>query len=360
MRLGFPKMHYEKNEKRDFTPELFKNLHQYGVEIFLENGYGEKLGFSKQDYLDVDPSIKFCGYIDVLQKDFIIVIRTPRIEDLELMKKGAILFSMHHYPTHKKRNKIMWNLGIKPISMDSIADDFGQRYIKDFIGTAYNSMKLGFQTWVNMGNNDQQRSVNVTILGTGGIGRIAVDAAVHYGGCKLTQYPSIKVVALGRNSSENAQMVKDVFSETDILVDAILRDDSTKHIIPNEYIGFLKKNAIIVDMSADDYDPSIEPIQVKAIEGIPTGFLDKLVFYTNDEAYDKIPLQVSTKHKRTVVSCYSWPGVNPKKCLKRYEIQILPFLELVINNPNLQFNKNSNSPYERAIIKGLYKTSSKN
>jgi len=39
---------------------------------------------------------------------------------------------------------------------------------------------------------------------------------------------------------------------------------------------------IILDISTDDYDVSINPIQVKGIEGIPTGNLEKYIFYPDD------------------------------------------------------------------------------
>ena len=44
----------EKNpEKRiSITPDTSKNLKDLGLKVFIENGYGESLGYSDQDYID--------------------------------------------------------------------------------------------------------------------------------------------------------------------------------------------------------------------------------------------------------------------------------------------------------------------
>ena len=43
-------MHKEEGEKR-FLPELFENLNEYDVQIFLEEDYGKDLGYTPQDYI---------------------------------------------------------------------------------------------------------------------------------------------------------------------------------------------------------------------------------------------------------------------------------------------------------------------
>ncbi len=67
----------------------------------------------------------------------------------------------------------------------------------------------------------------------------------------------------------------------------------------------------------DDYDLNVAPIQVKGMEGIPNGTLAQFVFHTNDPAYERVPGQLKTYNRRTLVSCNAWPGVDPIRCLNR-------------------------------------------
>jgi hypothetical protein len=79
----------------------------------------------------------------------------------------------------------------------------------------------------------------------------------------------------------------------------------------NWLCSYLPESAVIADITADDYDTTVEPIQVKAIEGIPTGNLrSNPVFMPDDPAWGQDPGGGSLlTHRRPVISCYSWPGV---------------------------------------------------
>ena len=63
-------------------------------------------------------------------------------------------------------------------------------------------------------------------------------------------------------------------------------------------------------------------MQVKGIEGIPTGTLDKFVIEADDIIYDTIPKSINTTNRRIVVSCNAWPGIDAKECMKLYGRQL--------------------------------------
>jgi alanine dehydrogenase len=51
---------------------------------------------------------------------------------------------------------------------------------------------------------------------------------------------------------------------------------------------------VVLDATADPYVAESEPIQVKAIEGIPTGNLNQYEFPPDDPAFDRLPKGVSS------------------------------------------------------------------
>ena len=118
----------------------------------------------------------------------------------------------------------------------------------------------------------------------------------------------------------------------------------------------MPEHAVLVDLSVDPYDCTIDPPEVKGVEGIPQGNLDQYVFMPGDSAYDRLPDCIATKNRRHVVSCFSWPGIHPKECMSLYGDQIRPIMRTLIDRGGVQ-NLNSHGRYfERAIKRALLST----
>ena len=348
---GFPKMNFEKSEKRDFLPSFFGELKKIENSILLEKKYGEKLGYTEHDYLKENPNIKFVDRIDTLRCDLVTIIRTISMKELDLLKDGSTLFSMLHYITHKKRNELLNKKNIKMFSMDSVTNDFNERVMEDFSGTAKSAINAGFQEFIKKPHNKDKRKIIFTIIGSGKIGQLAVFYAVH-----STDVPVI-VKTIGKNVTSNKELMQSILKTTDILVDATKRTDTCKYVVENELIKYLPESSVIVDISADEYDTSIVPMQVKGIEGIVTGSLDKFVFHPDDKEFDSIPKGVNTANRRTTISCYSWPGIDYISCLKRYEIQLIPLFKYLLTNQ--EPNVSSDDYYERCLARSTFEYFSK-
>jgi alanine dehydrogenase len=357
--IGFPRMHKEANEKRDFLPEFFEKLLDYPTEIFLESGYGESMGYIEQDYLDKNPKIKFVSNKECYLKDMVVVLRCPDLYELEYMREGSTLVSMLHYPTRKKRVKFLKERNIFGVSMDAIRNDLMDRIVVDYKGTSGNGMNIAFYELAkNMQKSEiSSRPLNVSIIGMGMVGLMAARSAGKYGSSeneaifKNKGLKPVMVNMLSRNITSEKSIMENILSKTDILVDASNRDDATKYIVDNSQLASLPEHAVILDLSVDPYMEDIQPIQVKAIEGIPTGTLDKYVFYPQDKEYLDIPEAVSTYNRRTVIGCNAWPGINPKSCMKLYGIQLLPMIKLLITSDKTEFSDNHDNFFARAIYR---------
>ncbi len=341
--IGYLSMRFEEEEKRDFRPSYFNNMKDIPNPILLDYGYGKKMGYSEEDYIASNPNIVFTHRESVLNSDVLVSIRTPIDEELKMMKNGSVIFSMLHFVTHERRNQLLSNMGIKMYAMDSIVDEFGERMIQDFPGTVHNAMIAGFSL---LDITKIQDKCRVLVIGTGEIGKLVAPHSI-----KLSPLPTI-VCSIGRSITRDKLIMEQLLNDTDVLVDTSKRTDTSQHIIFNNMVELLPKHAVIIDISADDYDTKISPMQVKGIEGIPTGNLEQYLFDVNDPAYEKIPASVNKKYRRKLASCYSWPGVNPGRCLDRYETQIEPFIRIIAQ---AEINaKKSNSPYAKALERSSY------
>jgi alanine dehydrogenase len=279
---------------------------------------------------------------------------------MDYMKEGSILVSMLHYPTRLARVEYLKERNIFGVSMDLIRNDLMERIVVNYKGTSGNGVKAAFKELERLlrhSDEVQKGPISVSVMGMGMVGLMASKFAGKFGGKRNEQLfnslgiNSVITNMLSRNITSDRKLMSEILSNTDILIDATTRDDASKYIIRNEFLGSLKKHSIILDLTADPYLEDIEPIQVKAIEGIPAGTLDRYVLHPDDKAYASIPKGVMTNNRRTVISCNAWPGVNPERCMKLYGIQMAPIIKRLISQSRTQLDEINDDFFMRAIYR---------
>jgi alanine dehydrogenase len=334
-------MHKEPGERRDFLPQFVAELQKQGAAIVLEYGYGSGIGSTDEDYLRAAPAVRFASHTETLQQDYVLVLRCPSDDEIRLMRSGACLISMLHYPTRPQRVAFLRSLGLEAISLDSIKDDVGRRLIENLRAVAWNGVEIAFKTLRRIypapGFDSPNRPpIHVTLLGAGAVGGHVIQASARYGDDALRKQmiasstPGVRTTVVDYDLTGHAGVMQEILSRTDILVDATQRPDPTKPVIPNGWLAYLPEYAVILDLSVDPYDCSIQPAYVKGVEGILQGNLDQYVFGPDDPAYANLPECINARHRRHVVSCYSWPGIHPEACMRHYAQQLEPLLEALL------------------------------
>lgn len=359
--IGFPRMPRKKGEKRDFLPNLFTRLSFFkDIVIFVEEGYGKAMGFTHDDYLKMNPNIRFVSHDETYKQDAVVVLRAPNEVDINKMEEKSVLISMLHFDTRVIRNELLKSKGIRSYSMDSMVDDENNRIVVNYWGTsmsgavvAFNQLKRTMKDFYSQ----NRRPINVSIIG---FGRVGTNAAKAFSKLSNKEFynrniPGLLLRILPRSITRDSQALKQLLTDTDILVDATWRADTSKIIVPNHLISYMPEHSIILDLTADPYNEKIEPSQQKAIEGIPTGTLEKYVIEPSDDMYDTIPKKVDTSNRRVVVSCNAWPGVHPKEAMATYGKQIFPFLKVLLEKDSCEIDISSNNLYERALIRSSLK-----
>ncbi|HZD16676.1 MAG TPA: alanine dehydrogenase [Actinomycetota bacterium] len=356
--FGLPRMHKEEGERRDFLPALVGKLIDWGAQVIVERGIGSGMGFRDNDYLEHSPLVRAVANEESFRADIVLTLRCPDEAEFVKLRPGAILFAMLHFPTRPQRVARLRELGIEAISMDSITDDAGRRLVVDSRDVAWNGLEAAFdaleRTWPELAD-PSRRPVRVTVMGAGQIGKHAVEAATKYGNLERNErfarlgVPGVEVVTLGRNLTGIEGYLRERLRRTDVLVDVTQRDDASRPIVPNAWIGDLPQHAVICDLVVDPYLLDEDPPTVRGIEGIPQGNLDRWVFAPDDRAWDELPAAIPSAERRTVVSCYSWPGVHPVPCMELYGAQLAPLLEALIRVGGMDGLHAEGSYHERAL-----------
>ncbi len=357
--VGFPRMRKEPRERRDFLPPLIGKLIDHGADIVVERGIGSGMGYEDSDYAALGPHIRSGSHEDAYRQDIVVVLRCPNDDELGLVRRGAALVSMLHFPTRSGRVARLCRQGVDAIAMDCIVDDSGTRLVEDSRSVAWNGLEAAFdaleQTYPKFRDRDRP-PIHVTVMGAGAIGRHAVEAATKYGkteraGDLLSRgVPGVEVVTVGRNLTGDARYMEERLRVTDVLVDTTLRSDPSVPLVPNASIELLPEHAVICDCVVDPYQLHTDPPTVRGIEGIPQGDLDGYVFPPDDPAWERtVPDGVPHEHRRTVVSCYSWPGVHPEACMRLYGAQLAPLLETLVERGGVSGLREDGRFHERAL-----------
>ena len=355
--IGFPVIRNFPGDIREFTPSLFKYLNKFkNLSFFLEEGYGERLGFTKEDYIKENSRISFVSLDTVYKKDALITLKNPDIDNLEKLKDNSLLFSMLHYDTHPKLIELIKRKNIKSFSMDSIVDDYGLRMFVDYFGTAFEGCEIAFkilkENMKNFYSKDREPLI-VTILGAGGVAQGCIKSVEVIGDREFLgkNMPGVIAQVLTRSITNNVNILENVFKKTNILIDATKRGDYTEKIISNKVLGYLPKDAVILDLAADRYDTSVDPPLVRALEGTVKGSPSHKVIYTDDRLYDELPDFVNSENRRVLVSCDAWPSVNPKKSIAYYENMIKDYLNVLLTKDLNEINEDSDNLFERALYR---------
>lgn len=360
--IGLPRMHQEAGEHRAFLPSFVGRMERLGAYVTLETGYGAGMGYREGDYRRAAVNVRFGPKEDIYRQDYVLIVRYPSADEINLMAPGGCLISMVHYPTRPERVADLRQRGLEAISLDSIKDDVGRRLIENLRAVAWNGVEVAFQVLAESypapGFASPQRPpIQVTLLGAGAVGSHVVGAAIRYGDEALRRRmiglgaPGVQVAVVDYDLTGHHDAMRKLLASTDILVDATQRPDPSRVVIPNDWLAHLPAHAVLVDLSVDPYDCTANPPKVKGIEGIPQGSLEQYVFPPDDPAWDKAPPCLSTRHRRHAVSCYSWPGLHPKACMEVYGRQLQPIMRTLITKGGLGGVDPNGRFFERAIAR---------
>ena len=336
--IGFPRMYNEPGERRAFLPPLMGVLASLDVDVYVEAGSGAGMGYPDDRYLAQSPRVRIVDEATAYRQDIVVVLRAPEGR-YEMLRPGAILLSMLHFATRPERVELLRGLGIEAVALDMVTGDDGRRLVQNLRDVARNGLAAAFDAlerrWPAF-SSLERAPISVTVLGAGGVGKHAIEWAARCGDDERNArfmgdgLPGVEVVVVEQNLSGNVAYLQRRLGQTDILVDATARRDTSRPLFPNAWLGFLPDHAVICDLAVDPYLLDDDPPVVRGIEGIPQGNLDQWEFGPQDAAWDHLPPGIPTAQRRTVVSCYSWPGVQPEACMRAYGAQVTPLLKTLI------------------------------
>lgn len=103
------------------VPEDVGQLVRAGVQVFVQNGAGEGVGFDDGEYLAQGAILQSRDDI-YRDKDLVIKFKGPSMASIEEMRAGCTLFCMAHFHSYPDRAKLLQDKKINVIAMEEVLE----------------------------------------------------------------------------------------------------------------------------------------------------------------------------------------------------------------------------------------------
>ncbi len=323
----------EKNpEKRiSITPDTSKSLKGLGLNVLLEKGYGESLGYKDQEYKDKGAQILNDAKEVLSKSNLICKVSLPSEEDSNLIKENSHLIVSNYNPEKEKnllKNKInIFALNLLPRitraqSMDVLSSQANLAGYRAVIESIYEYEKAVPMMMTAAGTVP---AAKVLVIGAGVAGLQAIATAKRLGAIvsatdvRLTakeQVESLGGKFLTVEGSENletkggyakeagedfkkkqAQMLENAASKSDIIIcTALIPGKPAPRIINEKMIDNMKSGSVIFDLAVTQGGNAAysETDKIVVKKGV------KIIGISN--VMNKLPLTASNLYAKNVFS----------------------------------------------------------
>ena len=120
MIIGVPKETKERENRVALTPEMTRSLTAEGYKVKVEAGGGINSDLTDEEYAEAGASVENNRTEIFSGSDVILTVNAPASEDIQRMKKGAVLISFMWAATNPDLVQAAWNAGISAFSMDAV------------------------------------------------------------------------------------------------------------------------------------------------------------------------------------------------------------------------------------------------
>lgn len=229
--VGFPISHKENERRRALVPEHIHSL-AHPEQLFIEEGYGQVLGFSDEDYAQM--GVRIASREEVLRKD---VICDPKLGDGDYLSElhDQTVFGWLHAVRNREIADSLIEGGLTAYAWEDMNENGRHSFwrnneIAGEAAVAHAYMIHGVFPY----------NTKVAVIGKGNTARGAV---------KMLSSMGADVTVYDRMSEA---LVREELPRYDVVVNAVLWDTRREdHIITREDLGRMKRGAMIIDISCD-------------------------------------------------------------------------------------------------------------
>jgi N5-(carboxyethyl)ornithine synthase len=271
--MGFLISTKENEKRRAILPQQIENIKNRDL-IFIEQGYGEVLGFKDSDY--ENKGVKVITRDGVLEKD---IICDPKIGDadyLSNLRGNQTIFGYVHAVQNRDITDKIISKSLTAIAWEEMFEEGRHVFWRNNELAGEAAIMHAFNLYGKL-----PYECKVAIIGKGNIAR---------GATRILNSLGAEIIVFDRKMEG---LLRKEIGNFDVVVNAILWDTNRRdHIIYTEDIKRMKKNSMIIDISCDRAG-GIETSIPTTLEN-PTYFVEGVLHYVVDHT-PAIIYQTATK-----------------------------------------------------------------
>ena len=279
--IGFIISHKENELRRALIPEDLLSV-KHREQVYIETGYGKKLGYSDEEYKNMGCHI--CPREEILEKD---ILCDPKIGDAEYLNKlheKQLIFGWIHAVQNKDITDKILNAKASAIAWEDMFDKGRHVFWRNNEIAGEAAIMHAYSL-----SGIFPYDTKVALIGNGNVARGAYRILVSLG-AEVVQY-----------NRKSEQMLREELKDYDVIVNAVLWDTERKdHIIYRSDLQQMKRNALIIDVSCDR-NGGIETSVPTTIEN-PIYFVDGIAHYVVDHTPSLFYKTISKSISKVCVS----------------------------------------------------------
>jgi N5-(carboxyethyl)ornithine synthase len=230
--IGFAISKMENERRRALIPPDLNNV-EHVDHLYFETDYGEVLGYSDQDYLEM--GVHVVKREIVYEQDIICNPKAPEPGEREFFKEGQTLFSWIHAVQGKEITDFLLGKKMTGIAWEEMYKNSRHIFWRNNEIAGEAAILHAFLCY-----GRAPYECLVAVVGRGNCARGAI---------RVLEKMGAKIIVYDRKTVQN---LRDELDRYDVVVNAVLWDLFRKdHLIYREDLRNMKKGAMIIDISCD-------------------------------------------------------------------------------------------------------------
>ncbi|BDT56757.1 alanine dehydrogenase [Massilia varians] len=270
MLVGVPKEIKNHEYRVGMTPPSVRELTSRGVDVIVQQGAGEQIGLSDEQYMAAGASIVAKAEEIFARADMIVKVKEPQPLECAMLREGQVLYTYLHLAPDPEQTAALVKSGAVCIAYETItgpggglpllapmSEVAGRMAIQ--AGAAHLEKSRGGMGLL-LGGVPGVAAGHVAIIGAGVVGTNALQMAIGTGARvtvldkNVDRLRQLDLVYGNRISTlySNAHAIEEAVLDADLVIGGVLVPGAAApKLVTRDMIARMKKGAVVVDVAID-------------------------------------------------------------------------------------------------------------
>lgn len=270
MLVGVPKEIKNHEYRVGMTPPSVRELSSRGVDVIVQQGAGEQIGLSDEQYMAAGASIVAKAEEIFARADMIVKVKEPQPLECAMLREGQVLYTYLHLAPDPEQTAALVKSGAVCIAYETItgpggglpllapmSEVAGRMAIQ--AGAAHLEKSRGGMGLL-LGGVPGVAAGHVAIIGAGVVGTNALQMAIGTGARvtvldkNVDRLRQLDLVYGNRISTlySNAHAIEEAVLDADLVIGGVLVPGAAApKLVTRDMIARMKKGAVVVDVAID-------------------------------------------------------------------------------------------------------------